>query len=119
MKKLLTILLITILPFMISGATYADDTAESSGEQTATKQICTGHCKITAVEIITDGSNDAKLIVYDGVDSGGKVVFEGTVVALGWFGGRMFLPPVYMNSGIYCVLSGAGAPSYIVEYQKD
>ena len=117
MKKLLTILLITLLPFMFIGAAQADDTATSSGEQSATRYF-DGVSKLYAVQIVTDGTNNAKLIVYDGNSTGGKVVFEGTILGSSHWGGRIYLPAIAINSGLYCVLSGSGTPSYFVEYGK-
>ena len=51
MKKLITLLLIALIPFVVTGMAQADDIAISSGEKTATEQIHTGESKITAVEI--------------------------------------------------------------------
>jgi len=100
---------------LLAGAAYAESVAMSSGEQTASALIYNGGCRLTAVEIITDGTNDAKLILYDSTSAANKVVLEMTVVGAGNFGGRYWYYPITLNSGIYASISGTGA-SYIIEY---
>ena len=118
MKKAWVVLLVLLFasPLYCVGA-LAEDYAETSGEQTATGVIYNGECFLVAIEVITDGTNDAKLIVYDALSTDGKVVFEMTVTGSSHYGGRLFIPSVHMQTGIYGVLSGTGA-SYIVEYKR-
>ena len=114
MKKAAVLLFIIMLALPIT--TWAEGYARSSGEKTATATIYNGKCVITAVEVITDGTNNATVIVYDALSTDGKVVLELTVNGGNHYGGRVFLPPVQMTTGIHAVISGTGA-SYIVEYK--
>ena len=109
---------VVVLILLFAGICFAEDYAETSGEQTATGVIYNGECFLTAVEVITDGTNAAKLIVYDALSTDGKVVFEITVTGGSHYGGRLWIPKLRMQSGIYAVLSGTGAPSFIVEYTR-
>ncbi len=114
MKKAWVALLILLFASSIA---MAAKYAESSGEQTATGVIYNGECELTAVEVITGGTTDVKVIIYDALSTDGKVVFEMTVTGSSHYGGRLFIPAVYMNTGIYAVLSGADG-SFIVEYTR-
>ena len=114
MKKAWVVLLI----LLFASPCIAEEYAESSGEKTATAIVYDGECFLTAVEVITDGTNDGKVIVYDALSTDGKVVFEATIIGTVHYGGRVFIPKVHMQTGIYVVLSGTGAPSFIVEYTR-
>lgn len=87
-----------------------------SGEQTADKAVCGVRCAITAIYIITDGTNDAKLVIYDNASAGsGTVVHEQTVKGSDHYGGLVLPFPKQMENGIYCDVTGTGA-SYIIDY---
>ena len=109
---------VVFLVLLFAVPCMAEDYAETSGEQTATGVVYNGESFLTAVEIITDGTNNAKLIIYDALSTDGKVVFEATVTGSSHYGGRVWIPKIRMQTGIYCVLSGSGSPSYIVEYTR-
>jgi len=111
MKTLIRILLIT---FLLIGSAHAFEASISSGEKTADAQIVTGNGALSAFEVITDGTNDAKIIIYDNTAASGKVLAEMTVNGGAHFGGREpKFPPEFYN-GIYVDVSGTGA-SYIIE----
>ena len=114
MKKLI---LAVLAVFLLTGVSYAGDVAISSGEQTADATIYSGSALLSAVQIITDGTNDAKLVIKDN-GSSGTVVFEATVTGGSHFGGRLFIPPVEIQTDIYCDVTGTGA-SYIIEYVRN
>ena len=65
--------------------------------------------------IVTNGSNDASVIVYDNASTAsGTELFKGTIAAASNFGGGF----VYSTAvkGIYVDVSGTGA-AYIVYYR--
>ena len=109
------ILALAIL-FLTCTFAYGFESSISSGEKTSDAQVAIGNGAITAFEVITDGTNDAKIIIYDNTAASGKVLNEMTVIGGAHFGGRepMFPPEFY--TGIYVDVSGTGA-SYIVEYK--
>lgn len=89
----------------------------SSGEITTSPvTIFDGTCNVVSVLIITDGTNDAKLILTAG-GAGGTVQYETTVIGADHYGGRVWTFPVEFATDCYGVLTGANA-SYIVEYIK-
>lgn len=87
----------------------------SSGEQANSAIINANACYLSGVMAITDGTNDAKVILYDGLDANGTVKGEFTVIGNQHFGGRDWARPVHCANGIYANISGTGA-TYIVEY---
>ena len=80
MKK---IILFILLAFVIlsPGPVVAWEFAETTGEQTTSASRCGTKCVITNILIITDGSNNATLIIKDSTADSGTVVFEATIVA--------------------------------------
>ena len=117
MKRIL--LTLTLLLLLIAPA-FAIEPSVSSGEQTISKVIYTVpsrgvKCYLAAVKVITNGTDNAKVIIDDSTDGTGTVKDETTVVGGDHWGGRTWPYPVRMTTGIYVTVSGTGA-SYIVEY---
>ena len=99
---------------LMAGVVWAD--SYGSGEQTADAAIYAGQCVITAVRVITDGTNNAKVIVYDHASAAsGTVRLELTAVGNTHHKAAIFYHPKTMFNGIYVDVSGTGA-SYIIEY---
>jgi len=90
-------------------------TCKSSGEQTSDAAILSEHGYICGLLVITDGTNDAKVVIYDNTAGSGTVKWEQTVIGGDNYGGRAWARPVEFNIGIYVDVTGTGA-SYIVEY---
>lgn len=111
-------ILLPIILFLMMGAglTYGAWFAETSGEQTSDSVICDKPCYLSGVLVITDGENNAKLILYDNASAAsGTVVGEFTIVSTDHYGGRTWNHPVVCTNGIYADIDGTGA-SYTVEY---
>jgi len=114
MKKLAIILSILLITATAFGAGFQG--AKTSGEKTADAAITTSPGYITAIYVISDGSNNPKIIVYDNATAAsGTVLIEMTVVASDNYGGRSWVFPAEFFNGIYVDVSGTGA-SYIIEY---
>jgi hypothetical protein len=92
------------------------ETALSSGKKTADAIITSNPSKLTGVLIITDGTNDAKVVLHNGDDGTGPILFEGTVKGAGMFGGATWEIPVAADQGIYADVTGTNA-AYIVYYR--
>jgi len=90
------------------------------GEKTASALIYTKvtgtTCLIKTIKVVTDGTNNAKAIVYDGTDATGTVIDETTIVGADHWGGRTWPDGGIITTGIYVAISGTGA-SYFVEYE--
>lgn len=105
--------------FCINGMAYAGQQySKTSGDMVASGAVTTEPAYITAMYVMTDGTNAAKAIAYNGpVATGTMVVGEFTVPGATGQGGRQWPFPVVCEKGIYVVLSGTGA-SCIVEYME-
>ena len=87
----------------------------SPGEKTENFLVHTGECLFCGILVITDGTNTAKVIVYDNTAGNGTVKWECSVKGDEHYGGGMFPFPVEMDNGYYVVLTGTGA-SFIPFY---
>jgi hypothetical protein len=113
-KRLILVILVATLLFVFPALAFQGSV--SSGEKTSSSAIYAGSAWITGVEVITDGTNDAKLILYDNATAAtGKVILEMTVIGSANFGGREPGFPPHCYNGIYGAITGTGA-SFIVEY---
>lgn len=93
----------------------------TSYEKTVSAQLFVGRGLFGGVKVITDGANDATLIVYDVAASGDAAVTnklaEIKVSGGDFFGGIVFPHPIKCVAGLYCDVSGTDA-SYIAFYKK-
>lgn len=95
----------------------AFDGSTATHAMTASGQAVTGPCWITAVQVVTNGSNDATITVYDGTSTSGGMI--GTYYVPGaLYGDRVVWTfPRRVVNGIYVNVSGTGA-SAVVEYRR-
>lgn len=95
--------------------------AKSTHELTADRQIKIGSGAVCALTVVTDGSNDARVILYDVADSADAAatnkITEITVVGANNYGGRTWVEPVMFFSGLWADVNGTGA-SYFVEWRN-
>lgn len=87
----------------------------SLGESTADGVIRSGRTRLAAVEIITDGSNNATVILYDNTAASGTKVFEGGAVGADLSKFIEFPRPVKCDNGLYLDISGTGASCIVYE----
>jgi len=118
MKRIVAILgIILILGF--AAQSFAGTPSILSGEKTASALIYTvvpgTTCVIRTIKVVTDGTNNAKVIVYDSLTATGKVIDETQVIGSNHWGGRAWIDGGIISTGIYVDVSGTGA-SYFVEY---
>ena len=109
--------LIVLSILLFASVAFAAKYSETSGEKTADVAVTSSTAYITAVQVITDGTNDAKLIVYDNTAASGTVVTEISVVGADNYGGRVWVRPVKCSNGIYGDITGTGA-SFIIEFTR-
>lgn len=113
-KKLLALIL--VLSFLIPTFVIAGEHSIGSGEKTSDAAVVATSCKITSLGVFTDGTNDAKVVLYDNASAAsGAVIWECTVNGGDHYGGRDWNFPRLCFNGIYADVTGTGA-SYIVEY---
>ena len=89
--------------------------SRSSDLKSADALIFTGRNRINAVTLITDGTNAANVIVYDGVAASGVVAAKVTGAGAQNTVHVIFENPVVCENGIYADVTGTGA-NYIVYY---
>ena len=118
MKRLIASAVILFM-LLVTIPLMAGEPSILSGEQTASGLIYTvvpgTTCNIRTVKVVTDGTNNGKIIVYDSTTAAGKVIDETTVIGSNHWGGRAWIQGGEIANGIYVVVSGTGA-SYFVEY---
>lgn len=116
MRKIL-ILVAAILSSCVQSAFC--EFSQSSGEKTSDTAVYTSTCYLSGVEVITDGTNDAKLIIYDNSSgASGKKLLEMTVPGSNNYGVRDWSHPVEAVNGLYGDVTGTGA-SFFIEYIKE
>ena len=89
----------------------------SSGLQTSDGTIATGKAILAGLQIITNGTNDVTVIVYDNTSAAGTEVFKQTVT--GTDDSIPYTLPdggIRCKNGIYVDVSGTGG-QYIVFYR--
>ena len=89
---------------------------KSSGEITSSSAAASVPAKLGGLLILTDGTNDATVILYDAASATGTKLWEAKVPASDEYGGCMFPEPIEAMIGIWAELSGTGA-SCIVYYR--
>jgi len=110
-------LLLFMAAFLITlSPAFAIDGSLGTGELTASSLVYSGVCWITGVQVVTDGVNDAKIIVYDATEASGKVITEITVTGAYHYGGQVWTFPEVCRNGIYVAVTGTGA-SYFIRYR--
>jgi hypothetical protein len=111
-KKFLKAAIILSMSLVFMGASIG------SGEKTADAVISAATCYISSIQVITDGTNDAKVILYDNASAAsGTVICELTVSGSANFGGRYWNPRRLCINGIFADVTGTGA-SYIIDYSN-
>lgn len=115
MKKLFIIFLSL---FVFIGSALSAEECTSSDLKTLDASILSATGSLCGVLVITDGSNDAAIRVYDNKSAAsGTTLFYGKVAATSNFGGAWFGEGLSFSSGIYVDVTGTNA-SYIVYYRK-
>jgi hypothetical protein len=112
MKKVFITVVLVLLSFTFA---YAQDRCYSSGLKTADETITTETVCLCGVELIPAAA-DSTLVIYQGIDNSGTVLFKVTALASTVPSG--FMPAVCINakSGIYADVTGAAA-AYIIWYR--
>jgi len=77
----------------------------------AAGQVVTGFGNLTSLLITTDGTNNAVVTAYDGVEGDTSSPITPTVTVPGeyCFGGVQWDMPLVFKKGLYIVISGTGA----------
>ena len=115
MKK---IILFLVIIFLLLTASFSDSQMRlrSSGLRIADAAILARSGIFGGILVITDGTNNASVIIYDNATTNtGTEVWKMTVLGAENYGGGMLTNPVVVTKGIYVDVSGTGA-AYIIYY---
>ena len=85
------------------------NTSVSLGEQTSDGILFTGRSLLDSVLVLTNGTNDATVIIYDNTAASGKKLFEATVTGASNQAFFSFNNPVQVEKGMYLDITGTGA----------
>ena len=91
---------------------------KTTGYVSGVVQAKVGLCYLTAVQINTDGSNNATVTVYDNITNSGKILFKMTIAGTAYLGGRDWNIPMLAEIGLCAELTGTGA-EMAIEYMED
>lgn len=81
----------------------------SLGEQTSSAALSSGPTRLAAIQVLTDGTNDATVICYDNTAASGTKVFEAVVAGANDSELFEFPKPVKCKTALYVSISGTGA----------
>ncbi len=84
-----------------------------SGEKTTSVIIATGAGHLAGVNINTDGSNNATVILYDSLAASGTKLWEQVVLGADITGGFFGFPAIQFTTGVYLSISGTGASANV------
>lgn len=83
--------------------------SKGSGEITSDGQVFTGPGALTDILIITDGTNDATVTLWDNTSAAAPKLWEGKVKGADNYGGRNWSRPRLYTTGVYADLTGTDA----------
>ena len=116
MKKVFGLVVVLIL--LCANVSYGEQSCISSGLKTADALILTGGGQLCGILVLTDETNDATLVVQDGLTATGTVVSKMIVEGSAWSGGVMYPITISVTTGLYADMTVAlGAMAYIVYYR--
>lgn len=106
-----------LLLLVMCGPVLAFEASTATSAITASGQAVTGTCWITGLQVLTNGTNDATISLYDGTGTGVNII--GTYYVPGaLYGDRVVWTfPRRVTGGIYVTVTGTGA-SAVIEYRK-
>lgn len=90
-------------------------TSVSSGVLSADTLIATGRNRVNAITVLSDGTNEATLELYDNTSAAGTVNVKGICLGASKVNHIIFENPVKFENGIYADVTGTGA-AFIVFY---
>lgn len=75
--------------------------------------VYSGRCGWAGVKVITNGADDATVMLYDSASASGKKLDETTVVGADNYGGFVTPDVIECTIGIYASITGTGASCFI------
>jgi len=87
--------------------------SSSSGLLTGSGIVSRLPCLLTGLEVITNGTDAATLILYNSLDNSGKVLAKYVVVGAELSKEIDYAIPLQATVGVYAALSGTGANAIV------
>ena len=100
---------------LIFGTSFARSTPKYL---TASGQAFTGSGELTAINIVTDGTNSVEVLIYDGTSASGDPIAGSKVSGTSEFGGTL-LKNVYFSTGAYVTITVDNSGTAKVFVYKD
>jgi hypothetical protein len=116
MKKIKLAVIICLI--IMSSMAFAFTSSITTGKMTSSRVAITGPGYLMAINIITDGTNNVTVTLYDGTDSSGTQIWNQTVTGEKYVGGWLWNFPLKFETGIYMTISGTNGYAYI-EYNRN
>lgn len=91
------------------------DTSKSTGSLSADTLIATGTALLCGVNLVTDGTNAATLVIYDNTSAAGTALVTVKIKGADLSKEILFTFPVKAKNGLYADITGTGA-SFSVFY---
>ena len=119
MKRRIFIGLVVLITMLFANFASAQTVrSKSTGLLTADKTVITGKSILTGFLVVTDGTNNATIVIYDNTSAAGTELAKIVVLGASYFGGGTFEIPIRCTKGIYADITGTGA-SYIIYYNVE
>ena len=117
MKRLFGLVILIII--LVVPCLYAQPLGRLSTDRLGSSTLVwTGPCVLYGAFVITDGTNNATLTIYDNTSAAGKILRQITVVGGNYYGGFELPVGIAAGTGIYASLSGAGTPYFFINFGR-
>ena len=113
MKRLILVALIVIA---MGGMAWAESKIQTTDKLHYNAVIFTGQISLRGCFILTNGTDDVTLTIYDATNTSGRIIRQITIAGSDYYGGFALPYSILMQRGIYATVSGTGA-SYWIDYQ--
>jgi len=92
--------------------------SKSSGVQSSSAAVTSNRAYVTAVHVVTNGSDNVTVRLYDGTGISGTTKFEQTVTGSDYAGGKNWDFPLEFSTAVYLYISGTSPEVYLEYIEK-
>ncbi len=116
MKKHIWVILFVLFTLVLTGQNLWATRSKGSGQLSVDTIISSSPCKLTSIQVLTNGTNAATVTLYDDNNAATdrEVISVIKVAAGSDYDGRYWIPARQTSYGLYADVTGTGA-SYIID----